>query len=88
MPYKKAVKLSNSNKVKYIIFKSRREGYDIRTLPDSCRFKDEIVQAKDINTSRNLTGVQDLIYVDIHGKLSCTKTLESAIQIIKYNEDK
>ena len=33
------------------------------------------------------TGINDLIYIDIHGKLCCTKTLESAIQIVKYNED-
>lgn len=88
MPYKKAIKQSNSNKVKYMIFKSRREGYDIRTVTDLCKFKNEIVQAKDINTSRKLTGIKDLIYVDVNGKLCCTKTLESAIRLVKYNEDK
>lgn len=87
MPYKKAIKQSN-NKVKYMIFKSRREGYDIRTVTDLCKFKDEIVQAKDINTSRKLTGIKDLIYIDVNGKLCCTKTLESAIRLVKYNEDK
>lgn len=86
MPYRKAMKYMKNENVKYIIFKSRREGYDIRTLIDSCKFKDEITQATDINVSRNLTGINDLIYVDVHGKLCCTKTLESAIQIVKYNE--
>lgn len=85
MPYKKAIKLSNNDKVKYIIFKSRREGYDIRAITDFCTFKDEIVQA-DINTAKKLTNINDLIYVDIHRKLCCTKTLESAIELVKYNE--
>ncbi len=87
MPYRKAIKFVKNNKVKYIIFKSRREGYDIRTIINSCEFKKEIVQEKDINISRNLTGVKDLIYVDIHGKLCCTKTLEGAIKLVKYNEN-
>lgn len=87
MPYKKAVKLSNNNKVKYLIFKSRREGYDIRAITDSCKFKNEIVLAKDIYISRNLTGINDLLYIDIHGRLCCTETLESAIRLVKYNEN-
>ena len=86
MPYKKAIKFVFNDKVKYIIFKSRREGYDIRTIINSCEFEKEIVQEKDINISRKLTGVKDLIYVDIHGKLCCTKTLEGAIKLVKYNE--
>ena len=88
MPYRKAVKLSNSNKIKYIICKSRREGYDVRAIIDSCRFKDEIVQSQDIDTCIKLTGINELTYVDIHGKLCCTKTLDSAIKIVKYNESK
>lgn len=88
MPYRKAIKLSNNDKLKYIIFKSRREGYDIRTISDTYKFKKELVQAKDINTARILTNINDLIYVDMHGKLCCTKTLESAIQLVKYNEKK
>ena len=84
MPYKKAVKLSN--KVKYIIFKSRREGYDVRAIQDSCKFKNEIVQADDINVARKITGIKDLLYVDVRGKLCCTNTLESAIELVKYNE--
>ena len=86
MPYKKAIKLSRNNNVKYIIFKSRREGYDIRAVTDLCNFKDELVQVKDINIVRNLTGINDLIYIDVHRKLCCTKTLESAIKLVKYNE--
>ena len=88
MPYRKAVKLISTNKVKYMIFKSRREGYDIRTVTDSCKFKNKIVQAKDINISRKLTGIEDLIYIDVNGKLCCTKTLESAIRLVRYNEGK
>ena len=87
MPYRKAIKFSNNNKIKYIIFKSRREGYDIRTITDSCKFKSEIVQEKDIKISRELTGITDLIYVDVHGKLCCTKTLEGAVKLVKYNEE-
>lgn len=86
MPYRKAIKYIKNDKVKYIIFKSRREGFDIRTLIDSCKFNDEIVQATDINIARKLTGINDLIYVDVHGKLCCTKTLKSAIRLVKYNE--
>ena len=87
MPYRKAIKYINNNKVKYIIFKSRREGYDIRTLVDSCKFKDDISQEPDINVAKKITGIDDLIYADVNGKLCCTKTLESAIKIIKYNEE-
>ena len=86
MPYKKAARLSNNDNVKYIIFKSRREGYDIRIIRDTCKFKDEIVQAKDIETCIKMTGIDELIYVDNHGKLCCTKTLESAIKLVEYNE--
>lgn len=86
MPYKKATKFLSNNKVKYIIFKSRRKCYDIRIIIDSCKFKDEIVKEKDINIVKELTKINDLIYVDVHGKLCCTKTLESAIKLVKYNE--
>ena len=87
MPYKKAIKFNTNNRIKYIIVKSRREGYDVRIITDSFEFKKELVQEKDINISRNLTGIKDLIYVDINGKLCCTKTLESAINLVKYNEE-
>ena len=88
MPYRKAIKLSNNDKLKYIIFKSRREGYNIRIISDSCKFKKELLQAKNINTVRISTNINDLIYVDMHRKFCCTKTLESAIQLVKYNEKK
>ena len=88
MPYKKAIKHSTNTKVKYIIFKSQRDGYDIRTIVDSCKFKNEIVLENDINAVKKLTKIDDLIYIDIHGMLCCTKTLESAIKLVKYNEEK
>lgn len=88
IPYRKAIKFYNENKVRYLIFKSRREGYEIRTITNECKFKEELVQSTDINASINLTGINELIYVDNHAKLCCTKTLESAIQLVKYNEDK
>ena len=88
MPYKKAVKLANNSKVKYIIFKSRREGYDVRIVIDSHKFRNELIKAKNIEIARNLTGIKELLYVDVFGQLCCTKTLESAIQIVKYNENK
>ena len=69
MPFKKAVKYINNDKVKYIICKSRREGFDIRTLIDSCKFKNDIALATDINIAKELTGINDLIYVYVHGEL-------------------
>ena len=86
MPYRKAIKYINNDKIKYMIFKSSREGYDIRAFRDYCKFKDEISHEADINIAKKITGIDDLIYVDINGKLCCTKTLESAIKILKYNE--
>lgn len=87
MPYRKAIKLVNNKTVKYLIFKSRREGYEIRTI-NSYAFKDELVNANSIQEARNITKVQDLIYKDNNGKLCCSKSLESAIQIVRYNEEK
>ena len=86
LPYRKAVKLLKNNKIKYIILKSRREGYDIRIIKDSCKFKDEIVKTENINYARNLAEIKDLIYADTNGKLCCTKTLDGAIKLIEYNE--
>ena len=85
MPYKKAVNSYNNN-LKYIIFKSRREGYDVRIVDNKSQFKNEIVKEGDINRIKELTGVNDLIYVDNRGKLCCTESLEGAIKLIKYNE--
>ena len=74
--------------MKYIILKSRREGYEIRILKDKCKFKDELVKSVDVEDSRKITGIDELIYVDNNAKLCCTETLESAIQLVKYNEGK
>ncbi len=87
MPYKKAIELTDNNTVKYMIFKSRREGYEIRIIKDLYKFKDEIVLAKDLDTARKITGVSELIYIDNRGRLCCTETLESAIKLVEYNED-
>lgn len=86
MPYRKAMKYINNQNVKYIIFKSRRECFDVRTLIHSCKFKKEISQNDDIENVRKITGIKDLIYVDVNGKLCCTKKLESAIKVVEYNE--
>lgn len=86
MPYRKVMEYIKDNNVKYIIFKSRREGYEIRPLITSCKFKDDIVHITDINIAKKVIGINDLIYIDVQGKLCCTKTLESAIKIIEYNE--
>ena len=88
IPYRKAIKFYKGNKVKYIILKSRREGYEIRILKDKCKFKDELVKSVDVEDSRKITGIDELIYVDNNAKLCCTETLESAIQLVKYNEGK
>ena len=86
MLYRKVAQYMKDDKVKYIIFKSRREGYEIRTLINSCKFKNNLLHIDDINVAKKLTGIDDLIYIDVNGKLCCTKTLKSAISIIKYNE--
>jgi uncharacterized UPF0160 family protein len=86
MPYKKAMKLSTNATVKYLIFKSRREGYDIRIVANSLMFKPELIKSDDISVTQKITGIDDLIYADVNGKFCCTKTLESAIKLISYNE--
>ncbi len=86
MPYRRAMKLYNDDKIKYIIFKSRREGYEVRAVTEKYKFKDCIVKAENIEKCIDLTGIDDLIYVDNHGKLCCTKKLDSAIKLAKYNE--
>ena len=50
-------------------------------------FKKEIVM-NDIKQARRLAKINDLLYVDIHGKLCCTETLDSAINLVKYNDKK
>lgn len=86
MPYKRAIKLYNNNKIKYLIFKSRREGYDIRTVTDDTIFKKELVNAQDINESIKISKNPDLIYVDNHSKLCCTKSIKGALKLIEFNE--
>ena len=49
------IKMYNTGKIRYIIFKSRREGYEIRAVSDSCKCRDEISQTQDISTSRKFT---------------------------------
>ncbi len=88
MPYKRAMKLYNENKIKYIIFKSRREGYEIRVVKEKYKFKDSIVKAENIEKITELTGIYDLIYVDNNGKLCCTEKIDSAIKLVEYNEIK
>lgn len=50
-------------------------------------FKKEIV-ISDIKQARSLSNISDLLYVDIRGKLCCTETLDSAINLVKYNDRK
>ena len=87
LPYRKAAKFIN-NKIKYLVFKSRREGYDVRLIKDAGRFKDEIVKTDNNSNFNNNEFLKDLIYVDTNGKLCCTKSLDGAIKLIEYNESK
>lgn len=87
MPYKKVIQDLNDNKIKYVIYKSRREGYEVRTINNACKFKDEIVFTKNLDVSKKISGNNELIYVDNNGRLCCTESLDSAIKLIKYNED-
>ena len=50
-------------------------------------FKKEIVM-NDIKHARSLSKISDLLYVDARGKLCCTETLDSAINLVKYNDKK
>ncbi len=72
--------------VKYLIFKSKRKCYDIRIIDKDMNFKKEIV-ISDIKQARSLSNISDLLYVDIRGKLCCTETLDSAINLVKYNDN-
>ena len=87
LPYRKAVNLLENKNIKYLIFKSRRECYDIRIIDKKSEFKKEII-INDIKEVRKLLKINDLLYVDSHGKLCCTKTLDSAINLIKYNDER
>ena len=87
LPYRKAIDLLENKNIKYLIFKSKRECYDIRIINKELEFKKEII-INDINKVRKMLKINDLLYIDTHGKLCCTETLESAINLIKYNDKK
>ena len=84
LPYRKAIEILKNKSVEYLIFKSRRNCYDIRIIDKKKKFKKEIIE-NDIEETRRLLNINDLVYVDAHGKLCCTETLDSAINLIKYN---
>ena len=85
LPYRKAIDLLENKNIKYLIFKSKRECYDIRIIGKDKEFKREIVK-NDIEQVRRLSKISDLLYVDARGKLCCTETLDSAINLVKYND--
>ena len=85
LPYRKAIELLEDKNIKYLIFKSKRECYDIRIIDAKLNFKKEIAM-DDIKKARKVSKIEDLLYVDVYGKLCCTKTLDSAINLVKYNE--
>ena len=87
LPYRKAIDLLENKNIKYLIFKSKRECYDIRIINKELEFKKEII-INDINKVRKMLKINDLLYIDTHGKLCCTETLDSAINLIKYNDKK
>lgn len=85
LPYRKAIDLLENKNIKYLIFKSKRECYDIRIIDTKLKFKKEIV-IDDIEQARKISNIKDLLYVDTNGKLCCTNNLESAVNLVKYNE--
>lgn len=87
LPYRKAIALLKNKNIKYLIFKSKRECYDIRVIDKEIEFRKEIV-TNDIEQARSLCNISDLLYVDANGKLCCTETLDSAIILVKYNDKK
>lgn len=87
LPYRKAVDVLENKNIKYLIFKSKRNCYDIRIIDKEMNFKKEMIE-KDILQVRCSTKISDLLYVDVQGKLCCTETLDSAISLIKYNDRK
>lgn len=87
LPYRKAIDLLKNKNVKYLIFKSKRKCYDIRIIDKEISFRKEII-INDIKQVRKLLKIRDLLYIDTHGKLCCTETLDSAINLVKYNERK
>ena len=87
LPYRKAIDMLKNKNIKYLIFKSKRKCYDIRIIDKKIEFKKEIV-TNDIKQARSISKIRDLLYIDTRGKLCCTETLDSAINLIKYNDIK
>lgn len=81
IPYKRIIKYNNTH-VEYIIQKSRRCGYEVRIMKEHLKFNEDIY-----NIFREYGDISDIIYIDNLGKLICTKTIESAIKIIKANKN-
>ena len=71
LPYRNAIDFLENKNIKYLIFKSKRECYDIRIIDKKTKFKKEIV-IDDIKQVRKVSQIEDLLYVDTHGKLCCT----------------
>ena len=63
LPYRKAIDLLENKNIKYLIFKSKRECYDIRIIDQQTKFKKEIV-IDDINQAKKLSKIRDLLYID------------------------
>ena len=56
----------------------------IKNINKVYEYKEIVIE--DIEQARKISNIKDLLYVDTYGKLCCTKTLESAINLVKYNE--
>lgn len=85
LPYRKAINLLENKNIKYLIFKSKRECYDIRIIDEKTKFNKEII-INDIEQAKKISKIYNLVYVDTNGKLCCTETLDAAINLVKYNE--
>lgn len=69
-----------------IIFLVRESNKMENKIKEFIDLKEIIIN--DINKVRKMLKINDLLYIDTHGKLCCTETLESAINLIKYNDKK
>ena len=86
IPYKDALKEKNNKKIKYVIYPSLREGYEIRTVVDEVKFPIEL-RGLPLKKLQETTKIVGFIYCDNNGKLCITKTIEAAKEIIKYIEN-
>lgn len=86
IPYKDALKEQNNKKIKYVIYPSLREGYEIRTVVDEIKFPIEL-RGLPSKKLQEITKTVDFIYCDNNGKLCIAKTIEAAKEIIKYIEN-